>query len=449
MNIEKVDQFIRPFINNRKIPGMAVAIVHGDIVQFCEYGCVDKKSNEKVNDLTLFEIGSMSKAFTALGILWLENKGTISCNDNVKQYIPWFEPYSIIDKKRMVRDIKIFDLLYHTSGIPFQTLFNIPCYNNGKALHDNIWRMRNIKLVAEPGVMYHYSSNNYNILAYIIEQVTQESYESFIQETILHPLGLFHTYLSREEALKRGTLSCGHKLSFLRQRSYDAPFIRGNLAGGYIMSCIHDMGRWLRIQMGIEDIGEEYKTLINKSHEGKYDLKENPGYKIAAGWHINNDTDVIQYMGSNPNFSSKTIFSPSKKWGICVLANANSSLTYYLADNILKCSKPKLISPYRADVYQRTDLFFTILCGINTISAILVIPGLLLEKPNGIFGNELTYLSLFVFWSLLTLVTPYFMKKTFRWKAFYIWSSPAILMAYTLGIITMLASFIICMLLSI
>ena len=444
LNIDQIDQFVIPFINDRRIPGVAVTVVDRGIVQCRKYGYADSKNNEKVNDLTLFEIGSMSKAFTALGILWLENQGKISCNDNVKQYLPWFEPYYIIDKKRMVKDIKILDLLYHTSGIPFQTLFNIPYDDNEQALYSNIWRMRNIKLVAEPGVTYHYSSNNYNVLAYIIEQVTQESYELFIQKTILYPLGLFHTYLSREEARKKGSLSCGHKLSFFKQRSYNAPFIRGNLAGGYIMSCIHDMSRWLRIQMGIEDIGEEYKTLINKSHEGKYDLKENPGYKIAAAWHINNDTDVIQYMGSNPNFSSKIIFSPSKLWGICVLANSNSSATYYLADNILKCSKLRLIPPYCTGVFQKTDFFFTLLCGINVMSAMIIIPGLILGKPNGVLGNGLIYLNLFVFWSLLTLITPYLMKKTFRWKAFYAWTSPAILTAYFLGLISTLIAFLLC-----
>lgn len=439
VSIDKMNSLIKPFINSRQIPGMAIAIIDNKEFQYYGYGYSDVKNKVPINDFTLFEIGSMSKAFTALGVLWLEYEEMLSMDNNIKQYIPWFNPYYLKNRKHMIADITISDLLYHTSGIPFNTLFSIP-HNSD----NNIWNLRNIRLIQAPGSIYHYSSNNYNILAYIIEVITKEPFETFIKKTILHPLGLFHTHLSRSDAKINSTMSKGYKLSFFRQREFNAPFIKGNLAGGYIISCIHDMKRWIQIQIGMEEVDEKYKILIDKSHEVKGEIIENPGYKNAAGWHINKETDVVQYMGSNPNFSSKIIFSKSKQWGICVLANTNISATFYLADNILKCNKPKLIKPYHVDIFKKTDLIFSVLSIMNNIFLIFIFLNMLFNFSEDLFNYNRYFLYGLIIWTSITVILPYIVKKTLKWRAILLWMSLTIPFACISGIFSMLIGWLLC-----
>ena len=256
-----IEAHIETNLTNWQIPGLSIAIIDGKEIINKNYGYSNNERNQKISAETLFEIGSTSKAFTGLGILLLEEQGQISLNDPITNYIPWLKV--LYNNEEVI--LKIEDLLYHKSGIPFHTIAKIPPDIEIGAIERVVRNLVNINLDFEPGSNFSYATINYDVLGLLIETVTEISFEKYIKENILSPLGLDNTYTNYNEAVTTGKLSQGYKINLLRARSYKAPYYRGNVPAGYIISSSNDISRWLQIQMGIIELPELFNKLIKKS----------------------------------------------------------------------------------------------------------------------------------------------------------------------------------------
>ena len=134
---------------------------------------------------TKFRLGSITKQFTAASILLLEERGKLSVNDPVKKYMP--------DAPAAWDKITIFNLLTHTSGIPnFHELSRlcIASSRSRRPLRQLVARFRDKPLDFQPGEKWSYSNSGYVLLGYLIEKISGESYEKFVQENIFTPLGM-------------------------------------------------------------------------------------------------------------------------------------------------------------------------------------------------------------------------------------------------------------------
>lgn len=156
-----------------------------------------------------------------------------------------------------------------------------------------------------PGEQYEYGTVNYDVLGLVIEVLSGQSYERFMIEQVLHPLGLHNTYLYQEDALATGQLAQGYRSSFFITSPHDAPDYAGNKPAAYIISSTNDMAGWMRIQLGLEeDIPEIFKAVVQKSHEGNSSNPDVDGMLYGAGWSISADRTLIEHSGGNPNFST-------------------------------------------------------------------------------------------------------------------------------------------------
>lgn len=154
---------------------MSVAIVDKDAEIFLNYS---RSDDVVINEKSLYELASTTKAFTALGILQLEKAGRLELNDSVDLYASWFEPE--FEGERAT--ITIRQLLEHTSGIPAWTICLIPSgTSENSSLQETVEKIKNIKLYNQPGKVYEYATINYDILALIIEEVTGQKFESFFR----------------------------------------------------------------------------------------------------------------------------------------------------------------------------------------------------------------------------------------------------------------------------
>lgn len=187
------DQVIEEGLKRNSYPGAVVmAGRHGQIFFTKAYGnklVTPEKTPTEID--TIYDIASLTKLFTATGIMILVERGKILLNDTVTTYYPRFG-------KNGKREITIAQLLTHTSGLPaWQALYKT--VDNKEAALEELF---NLKLDAKPGEAYIYSDLGYMMLGFIIEKVTKLAYKEFITQEILTPLKMYDSMFNPSSELK-------------------------------------------------------------------------------------------------------------------------------------------------------------------------------------------------------------------------------------------------------
>lgn len=190
--VSELDEKVEQLLQDLSVPGAAVAIIeNGEIVLEKCYGYADKEKGIKVDKQTGFNIGSISKTIAAWGIMKLIHEGKMDLDDPAEKYLTrWHLPESEFDSN----EVTIRRLLSHTAGLslhgypgwsPKDTLPTIEESLNGK--NNGPGR---VEIIMEPGTRYKYSGGGYTILQLIIEEVTGQKFEDYIQTEVLNPLGM-------------------------------------------------------------------------------------------------------------------------------------------------------------------------------------------------------------------------------------------------------------------
>ncbi len=446
----QIDSMVNGIIKKSRVPGMSIVLFNEEQTKYLSYGQADKEQAINVTQDTLFEIGSMSKAFTALGILWLEDEGALSLEDPITKYIPWltFQFHGYHEGKEFDGEVelKISDFLYQTSGIPFKTLGDIPVSTADNALEETIKMLTGTNLDFYPGDRHQYTTINYDVLGYVIQVVSGQTYEGFIQEEIISPLGLNNTFLFQNEAQATGHLAQGYKMSFFQAKPYDAPRYRGNTPAGYIFSNAVDMERWMRIQLDLIETSDQFRRIIERSHIGDTTVASQGSYYYGAGWHVNTKGNYLRHGGSNPNYSSMIVMRPEEKTGICILTNMDSNAAEYLADNILNVVEGREITTYSSDMYKNLDFIF------STVIIIAILLGLFFfvlifkiaidicqkkrsrEKLRGAkIAGILLAVPLTMFFGFCIYYLPNILFDRLSWTAVNVWGSPSVMAGCFLG----------------
>ncbi|WP_440962250.1 serine hydrolase domain-containing protein [Paenibacillus nitricinens] len=318
------------------VPGMSISILADDEVFYFSSGYADRESGVSASENTLYELASVSKAFTGMGILLLEEQGLLSMTDTVQKYLPWFtlkyqgEPVDM-------QSLTLNNFLHHTSGLTnVRHSQNIPQGNTPDLLQKTVEMLVDAELAFPPGEQYSYGTVNYDVLGLVIEIVSGQRYEDFMREQVFQPLGLHQTYVYKEDAQATGQMAQGYRSSFFMTTPYNAPDYSGNKPAGYIISCTKDMARWMGIQMGIvQDIPEIFHTVIEKSHQGDMSVPAVNEMYYAAGWSVNANQTIIEHPGGNPNFGTEVIILPNERTAVCLLtngANINRSMVLKVKD---------------------------------------------------------------------------------------------------------------------
>lgn len=328
--VEEIEVEIQKLMKSGDIPGLSMFMLKGTEEYTRNFGWQDVKNETPVTSRTLFQIGSCSKAFTALAFTKFIAEYNISPSDKVSSYLSWFKVYF----EGSAQEITIDQLLHHTSGIPWQTISDIPISNEPDALEQTVRTLVGIELEELPGKEYEYATINYDVLALIIEVVSGKKFEEYLSSTLFEPLNLENTSIGAP--LDSSNMAKGYKIGFFKPREYRAPVYRGNNAAGYVISNISDMAKWLKFQMG-QSGSEELYQLAKVTHERDETVALHNMSSYARGWNISlSGTGLIYHEGLNPNFTAFIAFRPNEKIGLVILANSNSNFTTYMGARIMK-----------------------------------------------------------------------------------------------------------------
>ena len=444
--IRGIDSEVVRLMNKGNIPGASIVIINGDQQIIRNYGYSDVKDRKPVTSNTLFQIGSCSKAFTAMAVVSLEQEGKLSFSDTVTRYLPWL---TVTYKKKKV-EITILQLLHHTSGIPWTTISNIPASDAPDALEKTIRPLEGQKLDHLPGEEYEYATINYDILALIVQKITGEPFEEYVNKNIIGKLDLIHTRMG--SATDSSLMSKGYKIGFFRPLEYQAPVFRGNNAAGYVITNAGDIAKWLKFQMGL--IPADIYGLAAITHERDETVPLHDMSAYAMGWNISlNGNGETYHAGSNPNFTSFLTFRPSTKTGVAILANSNSGYTTIIAENIMKLlAGEKLTSEYDpGDNNDRAYSLITFILGLYVLMVtallIFILVTIIRKKRNfdGIYvakfkkvGLSLLFLSPFLL-GLYLFPAAY---AGFSWESIAIWTPVSFMTMISLILTAIVVSYL-------
>ncbi|AIQ12912.1 beta-lactamase [Paenibacillus durus] len=359
--IQKIEQFVEEQRSMSKIPGISVVIVEkGKTVYQKGFGYADVKQKKPVTGNTLFELGSTTKAFTALAILQLEKEGLLKRSDDVQKYIPWLK----LTYNGAPQTITLNQLLHHTSGIAFNSIALIPETNADNALELTVKRLQSQQLNRKPGSSFEYATINYDVLGLVIEIVTKKPYDVYMKQHILEPIGMKDSFVGLHQ-VQSVEMAAGYKIGFTKAQKYTPPVYRGNIPAGYIISNTNDIAKWMNLQLGIDPSHSIDKQLIYDSHIPDQTVKpfgENTHY--AYGWGIlqENDKKYILHDGENPTFSSFFIMQPDEQLGVAILANMKTSFTTSIGKGVMDLWEGKSVTNNHSDSYQKLDQILTTTC---------------------------------------------------------------------------------------
>ena len=354
-------------LRRARIPNAAIAVIQGGEVS---YVLKDSTYDD------LFQIGSIAKSFTGFGVLLLEDMGLLSVNDPVNKHLPWFEVrYNGVPVPH--EDITIYNLLHHTSGFTSNER-HFPRAAVTETTDEFIARMTGIELEFYPSTRYVYGNMNFIILGLIIEAVSGQSYDEFMTQHILHPLGMYNTFTDTRRAYETGRVVGGNVLSFFRPW----PQARGenvhvtSMPTGGIFSGIEDMARWAGMHLGVVDVSEQFARVVQRSHEHNHSVATpfaDMNFFYAAGWVVGTEVGGgIQHSGQVPGYSAAVMMFPQDNTAVVVLSNLRYISIERLGMVALDAAVNGSFNRAGFDMFAIVDTIATIYIAVGIFYAIML-----------------------------------------------------------------------------
>ncbi|MEZ5104015.1 MAG: serine hydrolase domain-containing protein [Draconibacterium sp.] len=192
-DIPQVDNAITDFMNAYSVPGVSVAIAKNDkLVYVKSYGLADKEENKAVTNKSLFRLASISKTITSVAVMKLLEDGKLSLKQTVfGENGILGTTYGTLPYGQYIKEITVEQLLHHTCGgwgnNSNDPMFMYPSMSQAELIS---WTLGNLPLAYKPGTHYDYSNFGYCVLGRVIEKLSGQAYEQYVQKNILEPIGI-------------------------------------------------------------------------------------------------------------------------------------------------------------------------------------------------------------------------------------------------------------------
>jgi len=308
---DKIDSLVQSEMKKRGIPGLALTVIRdGKESKTAAYGFANLEWNVRTKPNTVFEIGSVTKQFTAAGILLLAQEGKLSVDDTIGKYLP--------DIPGAWANITIRHLLNHTSGIKSYTGLNGFELTKRLTQQQFIGRLAPMPLEFDPGARWKYCNTGYNLLGFIIENVSVKKYWEYLGERIFMPLGMTAT-TNREPGNIVPNRADGYekKNGVLINRDYDLTDI---FSAGEMISTVGDLARWTAALDGDNLLSADSKAQMWTSGT----LNDGSATGYGFGWRVATFEGAknIGHGGSTSGFSASLQRFPDNNVTVIVLCNS-------------------------------------------------------------------------------------------------------------------------------
>lgn len=333
---DSLDNYVNRALADWQIPGAAVAIIKdGKVVWMKGYGVKEKGSADKVDENTLFMIGSNTKAFTATALAMLDADKKLSLDDKVQKWLPDFKLYD----PWVAKEANIRDLLCHRLGFEtFQGDFIF--FDSDLTTAESREKMGKIKPIYSFRSKWGYTNSAFMTAGEIIPKVTGQTWAEFITERIFKPLGMNNSLALSANIEKAGNRASAHTVDngVLKKTAYGRI---DNLApAGSISSSVNDMSKWVLMQLNNGKLGETQVVTASALGQTKtpHSILGNGGHQFnrahfglyGLGWFLEEyaGRKIVAHTGGVNGFVTSVCMVPEEKLGIIVLTNTDANNFY-------------------------------------------------------------------------------------------------------------------------
>ena len=312
---DQVDKYLKSQMQEHRIPGLTLEVIRdGKAIKTAAYGLANVELNVPAKPETVFEIGSITKQFTAAGILMLAQEGKLSVDDKISKYLK--------DPPEAWANVTVRHLLTHTSGIKSYTGLD------GFQIWRHLTQEQFIKAIGkepmefQPGDSWKYCNTGFNLLGYIIENVSGKNYWEFMGERVFQPLGMQAT-TKRLYSLVIPNRASGYEQTNHVWMNRDTDLTEVFSAGA-IASTAGDLAKW--------SVALDGDQLLNAASKAQMwtPVKLNDGKtrKYGFGWNV--DTleghKNIGHGGSTSGFSASIQRFPDDHLAVIILSNTDEEI---------------------------------------------------------------------------------------------------------------------------
>jgi len=307
---DNIDDFINNLIKTQNVPGVVIEIAKdGKVIKKAAYGMADLEFNVPMKEGDYFEIGSITKQFTAVAICQLMEQGKVSLDDPISKYVD--------GTPDTWKSIKIHNLLNQNTGLKDYALVPHVGLLDEYDMPTWLTTMKPLPLDFETGTTWAYSNTNYVLLGMVVEKASGQSYTDYLNENVLKRAGLTHTSVLDPDAIlpnrAHGYFKNGAQL--LRAR----PSLISTISDGALISTADDMIQWETALHGGKLISDSsYKLMtspgaLNNGHTRQYGFGT---FLTPLG-----DKPFLGHHGNSSGYSAGSGYFPSDHLSVIVLSN--------------------------------------------------------------------------------------------------------------------------------
>ena len=339
--IASIDSVMNSAVDTARFNGNVLVARNGEVVYQKSFGPSNFYTGDRLNDSSVFELASVSKAFTAMAIMMLKEQGKLNYDDDVKKYIPEL-PYD---------GMTIRHFLTHTSGIGEYEELLLKQGWDPKRIANNedivsVFAKEKPPVLFKPGEKWEYSNTAYAMLASIVQRVSGKSFGEFLSEKIFVPLDMKHSRIYKTR--RSGEVLPNYAYGFIYSDSlkkYDLPdslkdyyyvyTLDGIEGDGVVNSTTGDLFKWNKALYTDKLVSKA--TMEEAFTSGHLNNDSLHGY--GFGWFIENDPrqgKIVRHTGSWPGYRNLMMRFVDSGDCIIVLTNTENPSARNMVGNELK-----------------------------------------------------------------------------------------------------------------
>ena len=335
--LDNLDQNVNDSMKSWHCPGVALALIKGDqVLHQSAYGLLDVEDQLPMTENTRFAMASVTKSFTAMSVALLVDEGKLEWDKPVREYMPEF----ILDDPYVTQHVTVRDMLSHRSGLPRH---DFSAWRLDVSRADFIKRMRHFKFSATFREKFQYNNLMYYSTAYLVEKISEQHWEDFVQERIFSPLGMDTSNFVPKPPQEEQVNAKGYRVDRDEEGGVKGlvymPFGEHTElspgAAGALFSTLADLTQWLKVHVNNGRVGDV--QLVSPDNLKQMHLPQTiiPGggfneallgntiFTYGMGWFIEpyRGYTLVHHGGNVEGHSLIIGFVPQEKIGVVALTN--------------------------------------------------------------------------------------------------------------------------------